>query len=233
MGVPLSTELRNQLGKTIAAARREGEAGAQRALDSLAIGQARAHESMSPAEQALRNRLRARGRQLGDVREKEQGTQSIDHLAHEVAYEHWHRMLFARFLAENGLLIEPDSGVPISVQECKELAREAGEDSHAMAARFAQAALPQIFRIDDPVLEISLAPETRQALERLLDALPSGVFTADDSLGWTYQYWQTDKKNAVNASGVRIGADELPAVTQLFTEHYMVQFLFHNTIGAW
>jgi len=32
---------------------------------------------------------------------------------------------------------------------------------------------------------------------------------------------------------VRIGGDELPAVTQLFTEHYMVLFLLHNTLGAW
>jgi len=32
---------------------------------------------------------------------------------------------------------------------------------------------------------------------------------------------------------VKIGADELPAVTQLFTEPYMVDFLLHNTIGAW
>ena len=29
------------------------------------------------------------------------------------------------------------------------------------------------------------------------------------------------------------GADELPAVTQLFTEDYMVLFLLHNTLGAW
>ena len=33
--------------------------------------------------------------------------------------------------------------------------------------------------------------------------------------------------------GVKIGADELPAVTQLFTEPYMVRFLLHNTLGAW
>jgi hypothetical protein len=37
----------------------------------------------------------------------------------------------------------------------------------------------------------------------------------------------------VNNSGVKIGADELPAVTQLFTEPYMVRFLLHNTLGAW
>jgi hypothetical protein len=170
---------------------------------------------------------------LGDQRDRTRGTQSTERLVHEVAYEHWHRMLFARFLAENGLLIEPDSGVAVTMEECEELAREAGEEPRAMAARFAERALPQIFRSGDPVLEVTLAPETRQALDRLLDSLPSEVFVASDSLGWTYQFWQSEKKDEVNKSGVKIGADELPAVTQLFTEHYMVLFLYHNTIGAW
>jgi len=142
-------------------------------------------------------------------------------------------MLFARFLADNNLLVEPDSGVAISMAECEELARESGEDPRSMAARFAQDSLPQIFRSGDPVLEVTLAPETRQALDKLLDSLPEAAFIADDSLGWTYQYWQAEQKDAVNESGNKIGADELPAVTQLFTEHYMVLFLYHNTIGAW
>ena len=59
------------------------------------------------------------------------------------------------------------------------------------------------------------------------------MFTATDSLGWVYQFWQTKKKDEVNRSEVKIGADELPAVTQLFTEPYMVQFLLHNSLGAW
>ena len=168
--------------------------------------------------------------ELGD---KTQGTQRIDHLAHEVAYEHWHRMLFARFLAENSLLIEPDSGVAITMDECMELARETGEDPHALAARFAQSALPQIFRTGNPVLDLALPPETRQALERLIDGLPRAVFTADDSLGWVYQFWQSRKKDEINRSEVKIGADELPAVTQLFTEPYMVSFLLDNALGAW
>ena len=37
----------------------------------------------------------------------------------------------------------------------------------------------------------------------------------------------------VNASEVKIGAHELPIVTQLFTEQYMVQFLLDNSLGAW
>jgi hypothetical protein len=186
-----------------------------------------------PGARALRGRLRAHGKQLGDVRDPLKGTQEIGRLAHEVAYEHWHRMLFARFLAANSLLIEPTHRVPISIEECEELAREHGENPWALAASYAQAMLPKIFRIDDPVLDVQLPPETRQALERILQTLPSIVFTADDSLGWTYQFWQTEKEEKVRRSGVEIGAAELPAVTQFFTEHYMVLFLFHNTIGAW
>jgi len=93
--------------------------------------------------------------------------------------------------------------------------------------------LPAIFRPDDPVLAFDLAPEKRIALEKLLAGLSSEVFTADDSLGWVYQFWQEEKKDEVNRSEVKIGADELPAVTQLFTEPYMVKFLLHNTLGAW
>ena len=112
----------------------------------------------------------------------------------------------------------------ITTEECTELARETGEDPHALAARFAQSALPQIFRTGDPVLDLALPPETRQALERLIDELPRAVFTADDSLGWVYQFWQSRKKDEINRSAVKIGADELPPVTQLFTEPYMVRF---------
>ena len=227
----LSSELRNRLSAAVKSARPEADKGARKALQTLAVDRHEPFGPMSVEERGLRNRLRARGRQLGDV--QSQGTQRIDHLAHGIAYEHWHRMLFARFLAESDLLIEPDSGVAITTDECTELAQETGEDPHALAARFAQSALPQIFRTGDPVLDLALPPETRQALERLIDELPRAVFTADDSLGWVYQFWQSRKKDEINRSEVKIGADELPAVTQLFTESYMVSFLLDNTLGAW
>ena len=188
---------------------------------------------MSLRTESLRNRLRMRGRQAGDQLDRKERTQNLDHLIHEVAYEHWHRMLFARFLAENGLLRDAEHGVHLSLEDCRELADGEGVDPWEFAARCAERMLPQIFRRDDPVLELSLPPETRQELERLLDELPEAVFTAPDSLGWTYQFWQAERKDEVNRQGGKIGADELPAVTQLFTEHYMVLFLLHNTIGAW
>ncbi len=228
-----SGRFRNQLAKTVQAARRAGESGARNALGMLAVGDARAHPAMSAAEQDLRRRLRAHGRQLGDRRDSVTGAQAIDRLAHEVAYEHSHRMLFARFLAENELLIEPESGVAVSLADCEELAHEQGQDRWTLAGRFAESMLPRIFRNDDPALAVRLAPETRQELERLIETLPADIFTARDALGWTYQFWQAERKDAVNKSGVKIGPDELPAVTQLFTERYMVLFLLHNTVGAW
>ena len=142
-------------------------------------------------------------------------------------------MLFARFLAENHLLMHPD-GVAVSLEECEELAAsERAPNGYVLAARYASRMLPQIFRLDDVLLEIEFAPEQRLALEKLLASLPRETFLADDSLGWVYQFWQTKKKDEVNKSGDKIDGRTLPAVTQLFTEDYMVQFLLHNTIGAW
>lgn len=228
----LARELRRELERTVKEARKTAEAGARKAIDRLGVGDAEAPSGLNPAAKSLRNKLRAHGRQLGDRLHKS-GKQDTRKLIEECAYEHWHRLLFARFLAENDLLIEPTTGVAITLSECQELAREQSEDWLPLASNFAQRMLPQIFRPDDPVLSIDLPPETRSKLEDHLKGLTADTFKADDSLGWVYQFWQADRKEEVNASEMKIGADELPAVTQLFTEDYMVLFLLHNTLGAW
>ncbi len=192
-----------------------------------------AYAHLNSQQQRLRRRLRAHARQLGDRRDATSGKQAIDRLVRECAYEHWHGMLFARFLAENGLLLEPDYAVAVTLDECEELAKDEGIDKWALAARFAQRMLPELFRPDHPVFEVRLAREHRLELERLVESLPGEVFTASDSLGWVYQFWQARKKGEVNRSEAKVGADELPAVTQLFTEPYMVSFLLDNGLGAW
>lgn len=229
----LERNLRKDLERAVKKARNVAEAGARQAIAQLGVGEPEAPKHLTAEQRALRNGLRAHGRQLGDRRDSKTGAQVTVRLAQECAYEHWHRMLFARFLAETDLLIEPESGVAITLDEVQELAREKGVDWLPLASDYAERMLPQIFRKDDPVLDIALPPETRSELEDLLKALPKAVFEADDSLGWVYQFWQAEKKEEVNKSEVKIGADELPAVTQLFTEDYMVLFLLHNTLGAW
>jgi len=142
--------------------------------------------------------------------------------------------LFARFLAENHLLLHPTYRAPVTVAECEDLAADLGEpDGWSVAARFAAEILPGIFRLDDPCVRLRLAPEGRDALERIIAGLPSEVFAADDALGWVYQFWQKDTKHAINASERKIGGADLGPVTQLFTDNYMVRFLLENSLGAW
>ena len=233
----LATEMRNKLERVVVDARDASEAGARAALEMLAVHHHEPYPHMERAQCDLRNQLRARARQLGDHKlPKPDGKgkdHEIDHLVAECAYEHWHRMLFARFLAENGLLIEPQEKMAISLAEAEELAKEAGVDVWVFASRCAQRMLPQIFRPEDPLLQVSFATEHMLKLEKLLASLPQAVFTASDALGWVYQFWQSKKKNEVNRFEVKIGADQIAAVTQLFTEPYMVEFLLHNTLGAW
>ncbi|OQX14376.1 MAG: restriction endonuclease subunit M [Thiothrix lacustris] len=231
----LEKNLRNQLERTVKQARQVAEAAAQATLEQLGAGERHAPAYLDYAGGELRRRLRSHGRQLGDMLQAD-GIQSPLRLREEIAYEHWHRMLFARFLAENNLLMYPDPDEPVAVtlEECEDLAADEGAaNGWELAARFAARMLPQIFRPDSPVFQLVLPPEHQQKLERLVAGLPESVFTASDSLGWVYQFWQADNKERINKAEVKIGADELPAVTQLFTEPYMVSFLLDNSLGAW
>ncbi len=234
MPTTLSREHRRLLENTVAQARAIAEEGARKVLrDQYAVHHHEPWTHMSAKDRDLRNQLRAHGRQLGDRRDARRETQEIDHLAQACAYEHWHRMLFARFLAENNLLIDAQYGVAMTLDNVCELANEQGRDWMDVASELAQRMLLAVFRPDDPVLKVQLPPETRQQLEEKLARLPKEVFQVDDSLGWVYQFWQRDEKDRVNKSEVKIGADQIAAVTQLFTEDYMVLFLLENTLGAW
>ncbi|MDR5907512.1 Eco57I restriction-modification methylase domain-containing protein [Franzmannia qiaohouensis] len=231
---PLDKTLRNQLDRTVRKARPVAEQAAEAALEQLGVGEPKVPEYLGESQRKLRQRLRAHARSLGDP--LKEGAQAVTRLISEIAYEHWHRMLFARFLAENELLMY--DGVAVTLEECEELAEEEAEQGErtsgwALAARLASTMLPQVFRVDSPVFELTLAAEHQRELEELLAGLPLEVFHASDSLGWVYQFWQTDNKERINRSEVKIGADELPAVTQLFTEPYMVSFLLDNSLGAW
>ncbi len=232
---PLDKSIRNKLEHVVEEARNITESAARAALEQLGVGEAMPFTHLTEQERKLRRKLRAHGRQLGDIRNSI-GEQEIGRLVEEVAYEHWHRMLFARFLAENNLLMYPDPENPVAVtlEECEDLASDEGaKNGWELAARFATHMLPQIFRPDSPVFQIVLPPEYQHRLARLVVELPKEVFSASDSLGWVYQFWQTKKKDKINASEVKIAARELPALTQLFTEPYMVSFLLDNSLGAW
>lgn len=232
---PLSGEQRSKLEAALRTARDVAEAGAAAALAHLSIADADPSAHLTAEQQALRRRLRAHGRTLGDRRHRNR-TQEVQRLVREMAYEHWHRMLFARYLAEHGLLMW-DNDAAITLAECHEMASDKAlglgfSSGWALAGHLAAKMLPQLFPVESAVLAVTLAPEHQLGLERILASLPAEIFGARDSLGWIYQYWQSKRKEEVNASQAKVGADELPPVTQLFTENYMVEFLLQNTVGA-
>ena len=238
---PLDKVLRRALEATVVKARDIAERAASQALTRLSVGEAKAADYLNDQQRQLRTRLRAHGRQLGDIK-LASGQQSLNKLITEVAYEHWHRMLFARFLEQNQLLMY-DEHTALTLNECSELVQDPDtlrdEMEHRcnsgweLAGVLASKMLPQIFRIDSPVFALEFAPEHQRELEKLVTGLAAETFQAQDSLGWVYQFWQSKRKEEVNKSEVKIGADELSPVTQLFTEPYMVSFLLDNSLGAW
>lgn len=53
-------------------------------------------------------------------------------------------------------------------------------------------------------------------------------------IGWLYQFYIAERKNEVFAAfnkGLKAGADEIPAVTQLFTPDWIVRYLVQNSVG--
>lgn len=231
----LPSALRRELEKAVVLAHTAALIGAVSALRRRAVDAAEPFDHFTDTDKLLRRKLRSRARNVGDAKRPD-STHTIDRLAEELAYEYWHRMLFARFLADNGLLMHPD-GVPVSLEECGELATTAdppAANGYVLAARYASRMLPQIFRAgEDVLLDIEFAPEHRLALEQILAGMSPDIFRASESLGWSYQFWQSQRKDQINASGVKIDGSTVAPVTQLFTENYMVDFLLHNTIGAW
>ena len=238
---PLDKALRRTLEATVIKARDIAELAATQALNRLGVGDAKPADYLSDEQRKLRVRLRARGRQLGDIKQ-DSGRQATHNLITEVAYEYWHRMLFARFLEQNNLLMY-DEYTALTLADCNELVQDPDtarddlerrcENGWELAGVLASKMLPQIFRIDSPVFELEFAPEHQRSLEQLVTGLSLETFQAQDSLGWVYQFWQSKRKDEVNKSEVKIGADELSPVTQLFTEPYMVSFLLDNALGAW
>ena len=60
------------------------------------------------------------------------------------------------------------------------------------------------------------------------DGKPSGQV---EIIGWLYQYYNTEPKNAAFAKNGKITKEEIPAVTQLFTPDWIVRYMVENSLG--
>ncbi len=93
-----------------------------------------------------------------------------------------------------------------------------------------------LFDPSDPYAQVWPSHKTLREVIDKLNELPEDAFRADELLGWVYQYFQTEEKDRVfeeaRTKKKKISGKDIIAVTQLYTERYMVDFLLQNSIGA-
>jgi hypothetical protein len=112
------------------------------------------------------------------------------------------------------------------------------------ACRFYHTLLPDVFDKlndeselllpDDLLTATSVAEGFRTEITDTdcLETDASGKSRANvEILGWLYQFYISEKKDAVMARKSAVPTEDIPAVTQLFTPHWIVRYLVENSLG--
>ncbi len=94
--------------------------------------------------------------------------------------------------------------------------------------------LPDVFsKLDDAT--ILLLPDNLLHSDSVIRQLVAGSDAEDwqqvEVLGWLYQFYISEKKDAVMARKSAVPTEDIPAVTQLFTPHWIVRYLVENSLG--
>lgn len=102
------------------------------------------------------------------------------------------------------------------------------------ACRFYHALLPDLFERVDDATEL-LLPDDLLTEHSVAHGFRTEITDADcetvEVLGWLYQFYIAEKKDAVMARKSAVPSEDIPAVTQLFTPHWIVRYLVENSLG--
>jgi len=94
-----------------------------------------------------------------------------------------------------------------------------------------------LFEQDDPYALLLPAPAALRGLLRVFgEEVTEDDWRADDILGWIYQYWQDESREAFRSGrggGRRTAADadDMAAINCLYTPHWVVRALVDNSLG--
>jgi hypothetical protein len=100
--------------------------------------------------------------------------------------------------------------------------------------RFYHKLLPNLFEELDDATELLLPDDI------LTDGSIAGGFRREindedcqdvEIIGWLYQFYISEKKDEVMGRKKAVPAEDIPAVTQLFTPHWIVRYLVENSLG--
>lgn len=102
------------------------------------------------------------------------------------------------------------------------------------ACRFYYALLPDLFERLDDETEL-LLPDDLLTEHSVVHGFRTEITDEDcaevEVLGWLYQFYIAEKKDAVMARKTAVPTADIPAVTQLFTPHWIVRYLVENSLG--
>jgi len=96
-------------------------------------------------------------------------------------------------------------------------------------------AMPFLFeRVDDPT-ELLLPDNllnTDSVIRQMVDEISENDWKQVEIIGWLYQFYISDKKDALMKAKTAYKTEDIPAVTQLFTPNWIVKYLVQNSLGA-
>lgn len=138
--------------------------------------------------------------------------------------------------ADEALDVEIEGADPMRVAELK----QAGEDGPLFRYLFlAQCAelsgcLPGVFQPVDACMALLLPAnlmDTDGVIGRMVGDIPEEDWDNVQILGWMYQYYNSEVKDAFFASKAKETPDTIGPATQLFTPDWIVRYMVQNSLG--
>lgn len=138
--------------------------------------------------------------------------------------------------ADEALDVEIEGADPVRIAELK----QAGEDGPLFRYLFlAQCAelsgcLPGVFQPVDACMALLLPANLMDpdgVVGRMVGDIPEGDWRNVQILGWMYQHYNSEVKDAFFASKAKETPDTIGPATQLFTPDWIVRYMVQNSLG--
>jgi hypothetical protein len=102
------------------------------------------------------------------------------------------------------------------------------------ACNYYHAAMPFLFEKLGDATQL-LLPEDLLSEQSILTDIRENLTDEDctevELIGWLYQFYISEKKDNVMGRKKAVPTEDIPAVTQLFTPHWIVRYLVENSLG--
>jgi len=174
--------------------------------------------------------------------EGETESAAVERMIRETAFTHVNRLVALRVAEGLGVLPEAIAN-GLSSQGFRDFAEIAPACVNEEWERFRlfvricadelSADVPALFDPRNPLLELEPSTAAFSELIELFVAADETIWRAPDTLGWSYQFFNTaEERKEMRESSAPRNSRELAVRNQFFTPSYVVEFLVQNGLGA-